>query len=52
MTTLSETMGERRTQGKQLISRYERKVGRYLQGGIAYQRRDSGAETALKTRMK
>lgn len=52
MTTLFETIGERRTQGKQPISRLEREVGRYLQGGIAYQTKDSGAETALKTRMK
>lgn len=52
MTTLFEIMKERRTQGKPLISRLEREVGRYLQGGIAYQRRDSRGETTLKTRMK
>ena len=45
MTPLFEIMKERRTQGKPLISRLEREIGRYLQGGIAYQRRDSGGET-------
>ena len=51
MTTLFETMEDRRTQGKPLISRLEGEAGRYLQEGLAYQRRDSGDETALRMRM-